>query len=174
MRSSFQSHPAAAKFAQAPKPAPASFATESFYGVNAFRFTNRAGKQQFGRSQIHPVAQEHHLRAAEAASRSPNYLFEELAARLKNASAPIPPGRPVGGQRDQITDATQTWPDTRPVVELGTIEVRRIVENSDALQRTMVFDPMRLIDGVEPSDDPILQARPAGYSVSYRRRTASS
>lgn len=93
---------------------------------------------------------------------------------IEKRKRPIPPGRPVGGQRDQITDATQTWPDTRPVVELGTIEVRRIVENSDALQRTMVFDPMRLIDGVEPSDDPILQARPAAYSVSYRRRTASS
>jgi catalase len=38
----------------------------------------------------------------------------------------------------------------------------------------MIFDPMRLVDGIEPSDDPILQARPGAYSVSYRRRTASS
>jgi catalase len=67
-----EGHPAAARFAQAPKPAPASFATESSYGVNAFRFTSRVGKQQFGRSQIHPVAHEHHRSAAEAASRPPN------------------------------------------------------------------------------------------------------
>ena len=128
-----RSHPAAAKFAQAPKPAPASFATESFYGVNAFRFTNRAGEEQFGRSQIHPVAQERHLSAAEAASRSPNYLFEELAARLKSASARFRLVAQVASSGDPITDASQTWPETRPLVELGTIEVRRIAENSDAL-----------------------------------------
>jgi catalase len=80
----------------------------------------------------------------------------------------------VAAGGDPITDASQTWPVTRPLVELGTIEVRRIAENSDALQRTMIFDPMRLIDGIEPSDDPMLQARSGAYSVSYRRRTASS
>jgi len=98
--------------------------------VNAFRFTNRAGQQQFGRSQIRPVAPEHHLSAAEAASRSPNYLFEELAARLKSGSARFRLVVQVAASGDPITDATQTWPDTRPLVELGTIEVRRIAENS--------------------------------------------
>jgi catalase len=169
-----ESHPAAARFAQAPKPAPASFATESFYGVNAFRFTNRAGKEQFGRSQIHPVGQEHHLSAAEAASRSPNYLFEELAARLKSGSARFRLVVQVAASGDPITDASQTWPDTRPRIELGTLEVHKIAENSDALQCSLIFDPMRLIDGIEPSDDPVLKARPGAYSVSYRRRTGSS
>ncbi len=104
------SHPAAARFAQAPKPAPASFATESFYGVNAFRFTNRAGKQQFGRSQIHPVGQEHHLRPAEAGSRSPNYLFEELAARLKSGPARFRLVVQLAASGDPIADASLTWP----------------------------------------------------------------
>jgi catalase len=79
----------------------------------------------------------------------------------------------VAASGDPITDASQTWPDTRSLVELGTIEVRRIAEHSDALQRTLIFDPMRLIDGTEPSADPLLEARPEAYSVSYRRRTAS-
>jgi catalase len=34
-------HPQAKLFAMAPKPIPASFATESFYAIDAFRFTNR-------------------------------------------------------------------------------------------------------------------------------------
>jgi len=34
-------HPQAKLFAIAPKPIPASFATESFYAIDAFRFTNR-------------------------------------------------------------------------------------------------------------------------------------
>ena len=34
----------------------------------------------------------------------------------------------------------------------------------------VVFDPTRVIDGVELSDDPILHARPKAYSVSIDRR----
>jgi catalase len=64
-------------------------------------------------------------------------------------------------------------PNTRALVELRTIEVRKIAQNSDALPRTLIFDPMHLIGGIEPSDDPLLEARPGAYSVSYRRRTAS-
>ncbi len=37
------SHPQARRFVEAPKPAPTSFAKESYYGVNAFRFINRDG-----------------------------------------------------------------------------------------------------------------------------------
>ena len=37
----------------------------------------------------------------------------------------------------------------------------------------LVFDPMRLTDGIEPSDDKILLARPAAYSVSIDKRFKS-
>ena len=39
------------------------------------------------------------------------------------------------------------------------------------LSNPIVFDPMRLTDGIEPSADPILAARPKAYSVSIERRT---
>jgi len=35
-----------------------------------------------------------------------------------------------------------------------------------------LFDPMRLTDGIEPSDDPVLRFRPRAYSVSVERRTS--
>jgi hypothetical protein len=34
------------------------------------------------------------------------------------------------------------------------------------------MDPMRLADGIEPSGDEILAARPKAYDVSIRRRTS--
>ena len=43
------SHPAALRFVQTPKPFPASFAQESFFGVNAFKFVNASGQNRFGR-----------------------------------------------------------------------------------------------------------------------------
>lgn len=47
-------HPAALAFVQAPKPFPTSFARESFFAVNAYRFTNRDGVSQSGRYRIRP------------------------------------------------------------------------------------------------------------------------
>jgi catalase len=47
-----------------------------------------------------------------------------------------------------------------------------VVEDAETPRSPMVFDPMRLTDGIEPSADPILTARPKAYSVSIERRTA--
>ena len=37
----------------------------------------------------------------------------------------------------------------------------------------LVHDPMRLIDGIEPSDDPILRVRSWVYAESVRRRSGA-
>jgi catalase len=48
----FGSHPAALAFGQAPKPTPASFAKEAYYGVNAFKLVNAEGKGTYFRYRI--------------------------------------------------------------------------------------------------------------------------
>src|SRR5262249_8666055 len=71
-------HPKAMKVVTAPKPAPASFATEPYFGVNAFEFTNAEGKSRFGRYQLRPEAGANFLSAEEAAQKPPNFLIDEL------------------------------------------------------------------------------------------------
>ena len=56
------SHPAALAFVQAPKPFPTSFATETYFGVTAFEFTNQAGEKKFGRYRIIPEAGNSYFR----------------------------------------------------------------------------------------------------------------
>ena len=46
--------PAALAVVQAPKQIPKSFATESFFGVSAYQFTNESGRVQFGRYRVLP------------------------------------------------------------------------------------------------------------------------
>jgi catalase len=45
-----------------------------------------------------------------------------------------------------------------------------VIESPETGEDIHVFDPMRLTDGIEPSDDPILRFRPRAYDVSARRR----
>ena len=99
-------HPKAMKVATAPKPAPASFATEPYFGVNAFEFTNADGKSRFGRYQLRPEAGAKFLTTEEAARKPPNFLIDELGERLAKRAGEVPPRRAArgrgrhGGRRD--------------------------------------------------------------------------
>src|SRR6202011_5678664 len=75
-------HPKALEFVQTPKPAPSSFARESYFGVTAMRFTNKDGVSRYGRYRIVPEDGNDHLDDASVAARSTNYLFDELAERI--------------------------------------------------------------------------------------------
>jgi catalase len=162
------SHPRALKFVTTPKPASASFANESYYAVNAFRFTNRDG----ARYQIHPVGGEVHLSDMEAAQRRANYLVEELGQRLARGPVEMRLVAELAKQGDPVNDPSITWPDDRTKLELGTIRAVKVAADSDAAQRKLIFDPVHIADGIELSDDPFPAVRSAVYSISYKRRNA--
>ncbi len=164
------SHPRAKKVVTAPKPAPASFATEPYFGVNAFEFTNAEGKSRIGRYQLRPEAGAHFLDADEAAKKSPNFLIDELGERLARGPAAFRIVVQLAGDGDKVDDATEVWPDDRPTVELGILSITAKAADNDAAQRTLAFDPLHLVNGIEASDDPLLEVRSAAYAVSRRRR----
>jgi catalase len=164
------SHPKAMKVVKTPKPVPASFATEPYFGVNAFEFTNAEGKSRFGRYQLRPEAGAEFLGAEEAAKRPPDFLIDELVQRLARGSAKFRIVVQLAGAGDKVDDATEVWPDDRPTVELGVLSLTGKVADNDAAQRALAFDPLHLVDGIEASDDPLLEVRSAAYAVSRRRR----
>jgi len=71
---------------------------------------------------------------------------------------------------DEVNNATVIWPDTRRVVELGTLTIRTVDADGKTFEKNNMFNPLVLVDGIEPSADPILLARPSAYAVSYGRR----
>ena len=163
-------HPRAMKAITAPKPTPASFATEPYFGVNAFLFTNAEGKARHGRYQFRPEAATKFLTADQAAAKPANFLIDELGDRLAAGPARFRLVVQVAADGDPVDDATAVWPDDRPVVELGVLSVTAKVADNLAAQRALGFDPLRLVDGIEASDDPLLELRRAVYAVSRRRR----
>ncbi len=162
-------HPAAKRFAEAPKRAPQSFATIPYYAVDAFRLINHEGHSRAVRYRVLPSAGERYLDESEAAKSSDNYLFDDLAERLKRQPVEFRVDVQVAADDDPIDDPTQQWPEDREQVELGRLTVSRPLADSEALQRTIVFDPARLPDGIEPGD-PLIEVRSAVYALSLGRR----
>lgn len=96
----------------------------------------------------------------------PDRLFEEMAARLADGPVRFDVRLLVAGPGDDPHSAVSVWKGAREVLG-GTIEVTEELPDQDPL----VFDPTRVVDGIELSDDPILRYRPAAYSESISRRT---
>jgi catalase len=167
------SHPAALAFVQAPKPAPSSFARESYYGVTAMRFINQQGKSRYGRYRILPAAGNEHLDDATTKAKSPNYLFDELPQRLAKGSITFDIVVQLSEQGDTVDDATIHWPESRPVQEFGTLTLTAVEPDNAAEQKRIIFDPIPRVDGIDPSGDPLLELRAAIYLISGRRRRSA-
>jgi len=163
-------HPTALRFVQTPKPAPESFATEAYFGVTAYEFLNAEGASQFGRYRIMPEAGVHVLGDAAKAAKGPEYLFEEIAARIAAGPVSYKVAVQLAGVGDIVDDATIHWPEDRPLLELGTLTLTAPVADNAAEQKQIIFDPIPRVDGIEPSDDPLLELRAAVYLISGRRR----
>jgi catalase len=170
----FRTHPAALAFVETPKPSPASFAKEIYFGVTAYRFNNRDGAAHYGRYRVIPSAGVQHLDAAAAAANNASYLFEELRRRLAREPVQFEIQVQVAEEGDIVDDSTVHWPRTRRLVPFGAISLTATVPDDEAQQQHIIFDPIPRVDGIEASGDPLLELRAAVYLLSGRRRRQAS
>jgi len=164
-------HPAAVKFVTTPRPAPVSFGTLAYYGINAFKFTNDKGVSHYARYQIVPAGGEQALSDADAKKAAPNYLMDELPVRMAKGPVKFRLLVQVAEEGDAIDDGTSVWPKDRKLIFLGTLSLTKWVPDQVAAQRAIMFSPLNLQTGIEPSADPVLLARPSAYGVSFSRRS---
>jgi catalase len=166
----FGSHPAALAFIQAPKPFPSSLARQTYYAVTAYAFSNAAGETRFGRYRIVPETGNDFLSDEQVAKLGPDYHFDEIAARVGKGPVRFQIKVQVAAAGDVADDATVHWPESREVVEFGTLALNAVMPDSPAQQQQIIFDPIPRVDGIESSGDPLLDLRAAAYLLSGRRR----
>lgn len=167
----FASHPETAQFRKWVKTArpSASFATETYYGLNAFVFINNEGVRQNVRWRVVPLGTP----AADDATpeHDQNYLDKDLVQRLSEGPLRWRLIVTVADPGDPSNDATKPWPDSRRQVEAGTIVIEKSQAQDRGPCRDINFDPTVLPQGMAISDDPLLPARSSVYAASVDRRT---
>jgi catalase len=147
---------------------PVSYATCAYNSIHSFRWIDADGGSRFVRYRWEPEAGEQTLSPEDAKARGRDYLQEDLLARGEIA---FRLKAIVATDEDAVDDPTVAWPAEREQVEVG-----RLVVEGPELERErdgdiLVFDPTRVIDGIELSDDAILRFRGPAYSVSVERRS---
>jgi catalase len=151
--------------------APASYATVAYNSLHAFGFVDAGGDVRHGRYRLEPAAGESSLAAEEAAGMPPDYLSAELAARLEDGPVTFALDVRLAGPGDPLDDPTAAWPADRELARLGELEITSLAFDRERDGDVLVFDPTRVTDGIELTDDPILLIRSPAYRVSVARRT---
>jgi catalase len=166
-------HPAALAFVQVPKPIPTSFARESFFAVSAFKFTNADGVSRYGRYRMLPAAGDDYLEAAAAAAQSPDFLFDDIKARVPKEPVRFRIVVQLAEDGDTTDNATVRWPESRPQLAFGEIRLTTVAPDNAREQQQIIFDPIPRVDGIDASADPLFEPRANVYLMTGRRRRAA-
>jgi len=150
-----------------------SFATSEYRALHAFCLVDAEDGEHWGRYSWEPEAGTEYLTDEQREAAPLDYLQEEIRERLGSGIARFTLEFTLARDDDPLDDPTIEWEGERDVVELGELEVVEVVADAETPESPLVFDPMRLTDGIEPSADKILAARPKAYAVSIERRTAN-
>jgi catalase len=156
------------------QPFSSGFANADYNGLNAFRFIAASGASvpvRWSIVAVDPFAPED---PAAAAAGDKTYLFDALAARIRQGPAQWRLVVTVGKPGDPTNDATRPWPADRRKIEVGVVSIDRLESEGRGGCRDINFDPLVLPAGMAPSDDPLLSARSAAYSTSFTRRAGEA
>jgi catalase len=149
---------------------PTSYATCRYYAIHAFRFVDPSGARHHVRYTWLPEHDEPRLKPWAARRRGRDYLQTEISERIARGPVRFTLELQLADLGDAVDDPSSVWPAGRRRVRAGTLEITRLDHEAEAGGRVLVFDPVRVTDGIEPSGDPVLRFRPSAYSESVRRR----
>ena len=149
---------------------PASYGSCGYHALHAFQWLDANGGSRYVRYHWLPEAGNAYLSPQTARRLGRDYLTKELTNRLDHDPVRFRLQVQVAGAKDSTTDPSAPW-NSKETVTVGTLEVTGMETERESEGGIVVFDPMRVTDGIAPSDDPILHFRTHAYSVSVEQRS---
>ncbi len=169
-------HPEALRTLPANIPAlrpPASYATIPYYAVHAYGFVDAEGGSRYVRYTLVPELPVSRLTPWAARRLGRDYLQEDIRRRVAEGPVRFSLQLQLALPGDEVADPYVVWPGDRERVRAGTLELTGLDTERETGEDILVFDPTRVVDGIELSEDPVLRFRPEAYSASVEQRTRS-
>ena len=161
-----------------PRGIPKSWRHMQGYSGHTFKFVNDKGEWKY--CQIHILSDQgvECFTSAEAAQQSPDCHQKDLFEAIQQGNYPSWKVKFQAATHQELTaagvnpfDLTQIWPHAKfPLKEMGKLTLNQNVQNYFAEIEQIAFTPAHLVDGFEPSADPVLQSRLFSYPDTHRHR----
>lgn len=149
---------------------PASYGTIAYHGLHAFHWVAADGSARFVRYHLLPAGGEKLLSPDVAKAKGADFLIDELDQRLASEPVRFSYQVQIAADGDSTVDPSKPWRSSQTVT-VGTLTITGADTEREHGGDIVVFDPMRVTDGIEPSDDPVLRFRTLAYSASVKLRT---
>lgn len=153
--------------------APVSYARAAYHAVHTFVVTGADGTRRHVRFHWVPVAGVRNRERNPENLLEDKFLQDELRRRVAKEPVRFQLMMVIGEAGDDFDDASRAWPPHRVRVVMGTLIIDTVANEKDNEGdggEKLSFNPWRLVDGIDPGNDPILQLRRRAYEVSRIRR----
>lgn len=163
---------------------PRSYRMMQGFGVNTFRLVNGEGKGTFVKFHWIPKLGVHSVvwdEAQKINGKHPDFHREDLYEAIEHGEYPVyelgvqllPEDQEFAFDFD-ILDATKLWPEEIvPVHRIGKLTLNRNVDNFFAETEQVAFHPGHLVNGIDFTNDPLLQGRLFSYTDTQLNRFKS-
>ncbi|MCX4161392.1 MULTISPECIES: catalase [Paraburkholderia] len=143
------------------------------FGVHAFKFVNAKGEVHYVKFHWKSVQGIHGIRPQDiptSIGKDWNLMSNDLYTALKNGDDPkwdltiqvLKPEELAQFDYDALDD-TKIW-STVPERKIGTLTLNRVPDNYFQTTEESAFAPSRMVPGIEPSEDRMLQGRLFSYA----------
>lgn len=157
---------------------PVSWARTKYHLVHTFLAVGPDGVKRPVRFEWQPVdgvfplyqPAKKHRRDPDPPPPPTDFLTTEMRDRLRRAPARFTLKMVLGDPGDELDKPSVPWPDTRRVYKMGTLFIDKMADDQGLDVDTLSFNPMRLPDGIEPSDDEMLKLRGEVYQLGCAER----
>ncbi len=154
---------------------PRSYRMMEGFGVHTFRFINESGKSTFVKFHFKPLLGINSLvwdETQKIAGKDPDFNRKDIQESIDNGNYPefevgvqlLPQDKEFSLDFD-ILDPTKIWPEEDvPVKIIGKITLNKNVDNFFAEVEQVAFHPGHLVQGIDFTNDPLLQGRLFSYT----------
>ncbi len=164
---------------------PRSFRMMEGFGVNTFRFVNDAGEGRFIKWHWRPALGAHALvwdEAQKLAGKDPDWLRRDLWEAIEMGDFPeFDLCVQMIEEKDEfkfdfdVLDATKFWPeDDVPLMRVGKMVLDRNPDNFFSETEQVAFHPGHVVNGIDVTNDPLLQGRLFSYLDTQLNRFGSA
>lgn len=150
---------------------PESYGSTRYYGVHAFRFVNGEGSPCHVRYTWIPGLGERRLGPRALRNHGRDFLQEDIRQRVGRGPVRFDLELQIASPEDPVDDPAIYWPSSRRRVIAGTLEITDLETGREKDGDILVFDPTRVVDGIELTGDPVLRYRSQAYADSVKQRT---
>ena len=149
----------------------ANYYQATYFSIHTFKFIDAKSVEHLVRWRFVPRDGRKELTAAEVKAAPRDFLEKNLIERTRKGPAVWDMVVYVGEPGDPQDNPTLAWPESRKHFTAGTLTITQATpQQKGTACEPINFDPLRMADGIAPTNDPVLLFRSPAYAVSFAKR----